>query len=99
MVSENPQNHHRISIPADWGIPKFHLAERVQAKVAFPGGTIRIQIGEISGIEYIKPDSFWVTRHGQKPGWHYFIHIETKDPWYFCSQVLCVEESDISEVT
>ncbi len=97
MVSKNHQNDHNISIPADWSFPKFHLATRVQTTTVLPD-TTRTQTGRISAIQHIKPDSFWVTQHGLKPGWHYYIEVDTDDPCYFTSPVLCVEESEISEL-
>jgi hypothetical protein len=96
-VSKNRSNHHWTRLPADWGYPKFPLAQLVQAKTVLPDAT-RIQTGRISAIQYIKPDSFWVTQHGLKPGWHYYIEVDAEDPWYFSSPVLCIEESEISEL-
>lgn len=78
MVSKNRQNHYSISIPADWGLPKFHLGQRIQTLTLLPN-TTRIQTGEISGIEYIKSDSVWVTQHGMKPGSYYTNFI---NPYY-----------------
>ena len=94
-MSENRSNHHWVRIPDDWGYPKFLLAQQVQAKTVLSDAT-RIQTGKISGIEYIKPDSFWVTQNELKPGWYYHIEVDVEDPWYFSSPVLCVQESDIS---
>jgi hypothetical protein len=93
-VSKNRSNHHWVRIPADWGYPKFPLDKRVQAKTVLPDAT-RIQTGKISGIEYIKADSLWVTLHGVKPGWYYSIEVDADDPWCAIDPVLCVEESDI----
>ena len=36
MVSKNSQTHHYISIPADWGLPKFHLDQRIETLTVFP---------------------------------------------------------------
>lgn len=36
---------------------------------------------------------------GIKPGWYYSIEVEPDDPWYALDPVLCVEESDIYELT
>ncbi len=44
MVSKNRHNDHCVSLPADWSLPKIHLATRVPATPAFPDAT-RIQTG------------------------------------------------------
>ncbi len=95
MVSKNHQNHYGISIPADWANPKFHNGQHIQATTLLPD-TTRIQTGEISDIEYIKPDSVWVIQHRLKPGWYYSIEVDTNDPWYALAPHVCVEESNIS---
>ena len=98
MVSKNSQNHHDISIPVDWGLPKFHLGQRIETLTVFPD-TILIQTGEISGIEYIKADRKWVTQDNVKPGWYYSIELDLDDPSYFTSPVISLNESDISPLT
>jgi hypothetical protein len=95
MVSKNHQNHYGISIPADWANPKFNLGQHIQALTILPD-TTRIQTGEISGIEDIRPDSVWVAQHSMKPGWYYSIEVDANDPWYSLAPHVCVEESDIS---
>lgn len=95
MVSKNHQNNHNISIPADWGIPKFHLAQRVQIRTVLRNKT-QIQTGEIRGIEYIKADSLLIAQHGIKPGWYYAIEIDPDDPSRAIDPVIHVEESEIS---
>ena len=98
MVSKNSQNHQYISIPADWGLPKFHLDQRIETLTVFPD-TILIQTGKISGIEYIKADSLWVTQDRVKPGWYYSIELDADDPCYSASPVISLNESDISSLT
>jgi hypothetical protein len=97
MVSKNHPNNYSISIPADWSLPKFHLGQHIQATTVLPNAT-RIQTGEISGIEYIRPDSVWVAQHGLKPGWYYSIAVDANDPWYSLAPHVCVEESDICAI-
>ncbi len=97
-MSKNHQNHYGISIPADWANPKFHLGLHIQATTLLPD-TTRIQTGEISGIEYIKADSLWVTQDKVKPGWYYSIELDLDDPSYCTSPVISLNESDISPLT
>jgi hypothetical protein len=98
MVSENHPNHHNLCIPDSWDSPQFPLAARVRARIALPSAT-RTQTGEISGLEYLQADSFLVSDRGLQPGWHYFVQVDADDPWYSTSPVLCVAESDLSQVT
>ncbi|MEW5860672.1 MAG: hypothetical protein AB1861_25405 [Cyanobacteriota bacterium] len=46
MVSKNRHNDHFVSLPADWSLPKIHLAQLLQATTVLPD-TTRIQTGEI----------------------------------------------------
>jgi len=85
-VSENRQNRQCVSIPADWSLPKFSLATRIQT-------------GEIVGLEYLKPDSDQVRWLRLKPGWSYIIKVDPLDPRYRESQTLYVDESNISDLT
>ncbi len=98
IVSENRQNRQCVSIPADWSLPKFHLATQVQTTTVICN-TTRIQTGEIVGIEYLKPDSNQVRWLRLKPGWSYIIKVDPDDPRYREEQTLYVEESNISELT
>ena len=98
MVSKNSNKYHYISIPADWGLPKFHLGQRIETLTVFPD-TILIQTGEISGVEYIKADRKWVTQDEIKPGWYYSIELDADDPSYCTSPVISINESDISSLT
>ncbi len=97
-MSKKRRNRQYVSIPADWDLPKFPLAKRVQARTVLPDAT-QIRIGEISGIEYIKADTLWATQQGIKPGWYYSITVDTDDPWYAHDPIICVEESEINELT
>ena len=97
-MSENRQNRQCVSIPADWSLPKFSLATRIQTTTVICN-TTRIQTGEIVGIEYLKPDSDQVRWLRLKPGWSYIIKVDPDDPRYRESQTLYVEESNISDLT
>ena len=46
MVSKNRHNHHFVSLPADWSLPKIHLTQSLQAKTVLPD-TTHTQTGEI----------------------------------------------------
>jgi hypothetical protein len=95
-VPENTQNHHSVSIPAEWSLPKFALASRIQTRPISFGR--KIKTGEIIGIEYISPDSPQ-TQQGIKSGWSYIIKIDTdpEDPWHHIEQTLCIHEAEISQ--
>lgn len=97
MVSKNSQTHHYISIPADWGLPKFNLGQRIETLTVFPD-TILIQTGKISGIEYVKAESLWVIQERVRPGWYYSIELDADDPCYSASPVINVNESEISKI-
>ena len=97
MVSENSENRQYVSIPADWGLPKFALSTKVQTStVSFAK---KLKTGEIIGIEYISPDSLQV-QQGSKPGWSYIIKIDLdpEDSPYPIEQTLCIYETEISEL-
>ena len=96
-MSENRQNRQCVSIPADWSLPKFSLATRIQTTTVICN-TTRIQTGEIVGMEYIKPDSDQVRWLRLKPGWSYIIKVDPLDPRYRESQTLYIDESNISEL-
>ena len=96
-MPENTQNHHCVSIPAEWSLPKFALATRIQTTtVSFAN---KIKTGEIIGIEYLSPNSPQV-QQGHRPGWSYIIKIdlEPDDPWHHIEQTLCIYEAEISEL-
>jgi len=97
MVSENRENRHSVSIPAEWGLPKFALATRIQTTTVTFGN--KLKTGEIIGIEYLSPDSPQV-HQGIQAGWSYIIRIDTdqEDPWYRQSQTLCIYEAEISQL-
>jgi hypothetical protein len=97
MVSENRENRHCVSIPADWSLPKFALASRIQTTPISFGR--KIKTGEIIGIEYISPESPQV-QQGIRAGWSYIIKIdiEPEDPWHNIEQTLCINEAEISEL-
>ena len=96
-MTENSQNHHSVSIPAEWGLPKFALATRIQTTTVSFGK--KIKTGEIIGIEYLSPDSPQV-QQGSQAGWSYIIKIdlEPDDPWHNIEQTLCIYEAEISEL-
>lgn len=96
-MSENRENRHYVSIPAAWSLPKFALATKIQTStVTFAK---KIRTGEITGIEYLSPESQQV-QQGIKPGWIYTVKIDKRllDPWYRNEQTLCIYESEISEL-
>ena len=96
-MPENTQNHHCVSIPAEWSLPKFAIASRIQtAPISFGR---KIKTGEIIGIEYLSPDSPQI-HQGIRPGWSYIIKIDTdlEDPWHHIEQTLCIHETDISQL-
>jgi hypothetical protein len=97
-VSENRQNRQCVSIPADWSLPKFALAQRVQTSNPL-SDTPYLQTGKILGIQYLNTDCFWVTHYAQRTGWHYAIHLDGDDPLYRFNPVISVSELNISELT
>jgi hypothetical protein len=54
-VSKNRLNYHHVSIPADWSLPKFALAQRVQTSNPL-SDTPYLQTGKILGIQYFNTD-------------------------------------------
>jgi len=97
MVSKNSQNRHGLSIPADWNLPKYSLGDQVQVTTQLPDITL-IQTGLLVGVEYFSEDNLWVTDQGIAAGWHYYIQVDTNDPWHSKEPVLCVEESAINKL-
>lgn len=79
IVSKIRSNHHYVSIPANWNLPKFALAQRVQTSNPL-SDTPDWQTGKILGIQYFNTDGFWVTHYAQRTGWHYPIHLDAGDP-------------------
>ena len=97
MMPENTQNHHSVSIPSEWSLPKFALATRIHTTTISYGK--KIKTGEIIGIEYLSPDSPQV-QQGIQAGWSYIIRIDTdpEDPWYHQAHTLSIYEAEISEL-
>lgn len=96
-MSKIRSNHHYVSLPADWNLPKFALAQRVQTSNPF-SDTPYLQTGKIFGIQYLNTDGFWVTHYGQRTGWHYAIHLDADDPLYRFNPVISVSELNINEL-
>ena len=96
-MSKNRSNDHSVSIPADWSLPKFALAQRVQTSNPL-SDTAYLQTGKIIGIQYFNTNCFWVTHYGQRTGWHYAIHLDADDPLYRFNPVISVSELNINEL-
>jgi hypothetical protein len=96
-VSKNRSNHHYVSLPADWNLPKFALAQRVQTSNPL-SDTPYLQTGTILGIQYFNTDCFWVTHYAQRTGWHYAIQLDADDPLYRFNPVISVSELNINEL-
>ena len=96
-MSKNSPNCHHVSIPADWNLPKFALAQRVQTSNP-RGDTPYLQTGKIIGLQYFNTDCFWVTHYAQRTGWHYAIHLDADDPLYRFNPVISVSELNINEL-
>ncbi|HEY9903529.1 MAG TPA: hypothetical protein V6D43_14085, partial [Candidatus Sericytochromatia bacterium] len=96
IVSENSQKRQHVSIPAEWGLPKFSLSTKIKTTTVI-WNTTHIQTGEIVGIEYLKPNSYRVKQQGLKPGWSYTVEIDPDD-LYQDEQTLNIYESEISKL-
>lgn len=97
-MSKNRSKHHHVSIPADWSLPKFALAQRVQTSNPL-SNTPYLQTGKILGIQYLNTDCFWVTQYAQRKGWHYAVEVDGDDPLYRFNPVISVSELNINELT
>ena len=96
-MSKIRSNHHYVSLPADWNLPKFALAQRVQTSNPL-SDTPYLQTGKIFGIQYLNTDGFWVTHYEQRTRWHYAIHLDADDPLYRFNPVISVSELNINEL-
>ena len=70
-MSENNQNRHCVSIPEDWGLPKFHILQRVYWHLTSGKSS---DWGTVMGFEYNDG------RFEGDLGWYCVIAIDFHSP-------------------